>query len=102
MADMNDTDRQGSGPYPSFTIFDAFHVMFTLAAAATVENSIVMQSGGLFFAVLGFVVTVAVGFFVFMYITAAIVLFLYRRYAPNSRVGFEAACYVLGHFKIPD
>lgn len=54
---------------------------------------------GFLWGILAFIVMEAVLFFVIGYGISMFVLFLYQRYSPDSRIGFEAHCYILTHFK---
>jgi hypothetical protein len=85
-------------PYPAFTIFQMLHYLIALGLGFQAAGFIGFQFG-IFWGLLAFLVTGILAFFVVGYGMTALVLFLYRRYSPNSRIGYDAACYVLAHFK---
>lgn len=103
MSEQPPEPKQSDGlePRPAFTLFDLLHLAFTFLAAVSAAAFIKSSFGGLS-AVLAFVVVGVGAFFLLGYATAALVLFLHRRYTPQCRIGYEAACYVLGHFKRRD
>ena len=88
-------------PRPAFTLFDFFHLLLTFLVA--ILSAVFV--GGRFGGPWGFAAFILGGvcaFFLLGYATAALVLFLHRRYTPQCKIGYEAACYVLGHFKKRD
>jgi hypothetical protein len=85
-------------PRQAFTLFDLFHLVLTLVVAIHAAIITGTAFGG-WFGLLAFVISAVVTFVVLAYVIGAFVLFLHRRYSPQSRIGYEAACYVLSHFK---
>ncbi|EDN69503.1 membrane protein [Beggiatoa sp. PS] len=84
-------------PYP-VSIFQMLHYMITLGLGFQAAGFIGFQFG-VFWALLAFIATEILAFFVIGYGIAAFVLFLSQRYSPNSRIGYEITCYILVHFK---
>jgi hypothetical protein len=91
-------EQQVLEPRRGFTLFDGLHLSFTLGAALLV-GAIAGRRFGSLLGLTAFVITGAVSFLAFGYSIGALVLFLQRRYSPQPRIGYEAACYVLSHFK---
>jgi len=91
-------EQQVLEPRRCFTLFDVFHLSFTFGVALLVAVITGRHFGGLF-GVIAFFITGVILFFVLGYAIAALVLFFYRRYSPNCKIGYEAGCYVISHFK---
>ena len=88
-------------PRACLTTFDLLHFALTLVASVEGADLIGCRFGTLW-GVIAFVVVGVGAFFGFGYATCALALFLHRRYTPQCRIGYEAACHVLGHFKRRD
>src|SRR5262245_5678175 len=90
-------ETQDLQPKPCITVFDMLHVTMTLAMASGAAL-VIGKTFGALFGLLAFLMTIVVAFYVLGYIICTFVLFLYRRYSPQCRIGYEATCYVLSHF----
>ena len=84
-------------PSPAFTVFDFIHLVGTIYAAYKAA-SITAAVYGWLLGLIAFIITVVVAFFVLGFSIGAFVLVLFRCW-PRGTIGYEAACYVLSHFK---
>ncbi len=84
-------------PRPAFTLFDVTHLVATIYVAYKAA-SITAPPYGLLLGLIAFIITTVVAFFVLGFFIGAFVLVLFRCW-PRGSVGYEAACYVLTHFK---
>jgi hypothetical protein len=96
--DKMQDDQQGLTPRPGFTIFDMLHVLGPLGLGSGALFLLVNRFGWPIAGV-AFLSVAVLAFWSLRYAIPAFVLFLHRRYHPQARIGYEAACYVLTHFR---
>ncbi len=87
-------------PRPAVTVFDLIHLVATIYTAYKAA-SVTTAAYGLLLGLIAFIITAVVAFFVLGFSIGAFVLVLFRCW-PRGTIGYEAACYVLSHFKQDD
>jgi hypothetical protein len=81
-------------------VFDIIHLVATIYAAYKAA-SITAAVYGWLLGLIAFIITAVAAFFVLGFSIGAFVLVLFRCW-PRGIIGYEAACYVLSHFKQGD
>ena len=82
---------------PCFTTFDLLHLALTFLPGLYIAK-LILPKFGLLWAFLAVTAISGVLFLPLGYAFGALVLYIHRRYSSQSRLGHEAACYVLSHF----